>query len=368
MVPFTTINRLHVADNTMLRAGHILEVRGWPNQAGSATYNLKFLVTATVSTTKVNVQAMEDMSTVAFSGSAADTVGLEVVVIGNSATEGQTGASLAPWNIPLDIVNYTQIWRTAFQFTGTVLKAGLKFDKTGPYADKAKDATLQHAIEMELGFLFGTRTLSTDSVTGLPRRTTGGIEWFLKQWELGNTTNGGAFNYRPGGSAATADTDDNKRIINNSTGTMSLKQYHNYLERLFRVTNNVAQEKLVFCGTGFLQVIHDLYLGKATLNVNVPVKNQWGWDIVSHATPFGTVHYKTHPLFSQNATLRNSALFLDVNNLIYRALDGRDTTLLKMVQPNNADYREDEWRGESGLEVRYPESHMFIKNVLTATP
>jgi hypothetical protein len=111
-----------------------------------------------------------------------------------------------------------------------------------------------------------------------------------------------------------------------------------------------------------------MFAGKAVLHLNMEAKQKFGWDIVSHLTPFGMVHYKTAPLFSQNATLRYSGLFLDVWNLIYRYMDGRDTTLLKMRQPNNADYREDEWLGECGLELRFPESHMYIKNFTTVTP
>jgi hypothetical protein len=240
-----------------------------------------------------------------------------------------------------------------------VLKTGLKFDRTGPYKDKAKDATLQNAIEMEKSFLFGVQQQYIDPTTGLPTRLTGGIEWYLRQWELGSVY---------GNTAATVDSDDNKRIITNSSGAMSLATYNDYMERLFRVTSNKAQEKLVLCGSGFLSRLNTMFVGKGILKINQEVKEQFGWDIVSHLLPWGTVHYKTHPLFTQNATLRSSAMFLDVWNLIYRYMDGRDTTLLKMRQPNNADYREDEWLGECGLELRFPESHMFIKNFLTVTP
>jgi hypothetical protein len=45
-------------------------------------------------------------------------------------------------------------------------------------------------------------------------------------------------------------------------------------------------------------------------------------------------------------------------------MEGRDTELLTERQPNNADYREDEWFTEAGLESRFPESGMYLQNVL----
>ncbi len=283
---------------------------------------------------------------------------MDALVIGNAATEGQVGAALAPYVTPTPITNYTQIFRTPFQFTGTVLKTGMKFDKTGPYRDKAKDATIQHAEEMEKAYLFGRKSLYTGG-SGLPMRTTGGVLWYLSQWEAGTTY---------GNTAATLDTDDNKRIISNVAGSLSLTQLNGFMERLFRVTSNRAQEKLVLCGSGFLAALNDMFVGKGILKINQDAKETFGWDIVSHLLPWGTVHYKTHPLFTQNPSLRYSALYLDVWNLIYRYMDGRDTTLLKWRQPNNADYREDEWFGEAGLELRFPESHMFIGNFRQAIP
>jgi hypothetical protein len=350
--------RVKVADSTQFRVGHVIQISTVPNGAATATQNLKGIVTSIVSgvTTKIEVRWIEAYTSVS---NDTDANSLEVMVIGNAASEAQVGAALAPYTVPLNIANYTQIFRTPFQFSGTVLKTGLKYDRTGPYKDKAKDATLQHAMEMEKGFLFGVKQLYIDATSGLPTRLTGGVEWFLRQWEAGTVY---------GNTAATLDTDDNKRIIENSAGSMNLATYNKYMERLFRVTSNQAQEKLVLCGTGFLARVNDLFVGRAVLELNMEAKQKFGWDVVSHLTPFGMVHYKTAPLFSQNASLRNCGLFLDVWNLVYRYMDGRDTTLLKLRQPNNADYREDEWLGECGLELRFPESHLFIKNFQTVVP
>ena len=64
----------------------------------------------------------------------------------------------------------------------------------------------------------------------------------------------------------------------------------------------------------------------------------------------------------------NAENILEVRNLKYRYLTGRDTELLKERQPNNADYRQDEWLTECGIEIRFPESHMVLKGVNSYTP
>jgi hypothetical protein len=61
-------------------------------------------------------------------------------------------------------------------------------------------------------------------------------------------------------------------------------------------------------------------------------------------------------------------LILDVQNLKYRYMQGRDTELLKNRQNNGDDFRRDEWLTEAGLECRFPESHMFIQNITNYTP
>lgn len=99
------------------------------------------------------------------------------------------------------------------------------------------------------------------------------------------------------------------------------------------------------------------------LTSDLPMGDTYGMDVVKHVSPFGTIYYKTHPLYSQHPALRYNALFLDVHNLRYRYLIGSDTELYDNRQANDADNRKDEWLTEAGLEVRYPEAHMYLKNV-----
>ncbi len=286
-------------------------------------------------------------------------VGLEVWVVGNSAAQGIGDISSQIYNLPIPIENFAQLYRTPFSFSGTALKTAAKFDESGPYKDKSKEASIYHMIEIEKSLIFGQKSLqAVDPISGLPRYTTGGILYWLSQWEAGTLYGNTAANY---------DTDDNKRIIANPNGTMNLSFYNTLLERAFRVTNNISNEKLVLCGSGFLSVMNQMYENRTNFQTNVPMEDAYGMNVVRHVTPYGTVYYKTHPLFSQNPTWRYNALFLDIQNLRCRPMTGRETALLKNRHARDFDGRKDEWLGELGLEFRFPESHMYLQNVKAFT-
>ena len=93
----------------------------------------------------------------------------------------------------------------------------------------------------------------------------------------------------------------------------------------------------------------------------------YGNDVVTWISPWGTLHFKSHPLFNQQSILRNNALIVDVNRLRFRPLNDRDTTLLPNRQENDTDGRKDEWLTEAGLEVNMPESQMYLQNIQTIT-
>lgn len=292
--------------------------------------------------------------------------GVSVPAIGTSFVEGAsvaTGQEAELYSLPIEPRNYTQIFRTPFTLTGTAMATAIRYDESGPYKDKAKEAALNHMADLERAFIFGAARSTT--VSGLPMRYTGGILYFLRAWELGNnaTSVAGMPVYQSEDVSSATYTNDLKRIIDLSGVAITERIYDMLLERVFRVTNNTTNEKLVLCGNQALNVINQLYKTKSCLTADLPLKDTYGMNVVKHVTPFGTLYYKTHPLFNEDPTLRGSMLIVDVNNLKYRYLQGRDTTLLKNRQNPGDDFRRDEWLSECGLEVRFPESHMYIMNL-----
>jgi len=372
--PFSVVQdniiRVAVADATVFRIGHSVQIRS-VTTSGTATPDVFGVVTNVLNALTPQLIEIRILTAVSNILNTSANIANEVFVIGSAFRQGIVDISSQIYNTPVNVPNNCQIFRTPFSMTGTALKTSVKYDDTGAYKDMAKENSVYHMIEMEKAFLFGQQTESVDPASGLPTYTTGGLLWFMNQWQLG-TANGGIYgntgSYSSGLAAGSVDTADDARIIANSSGVLNEKIYDGYLERAFRITNNVANEKLCFCGSGFLNVINQLYKSKSNLTADLPLEDTYGMNVVKHLTPFGTVYYKSHPLFSQNDTLRYNALFVDVHNLVYRYVQGRDTELLKNRQPMDADFRKDEWLTEAGIEVRFPESNMYIQNVKDYAP
>ena len=353
---------LQVVSSSAFQVGQIIMLLD--ASVASTTQHIKAIVTANdTDNNRLTIRFIgEDISTI--NNDSGDQNGISVVVIGNAHSEGAS-ALTGNVRLPVKFTNHTQIFRNAFSFTRTALKHPTDFDSSGVYKEKAKDNAIDHMVEMEMAFLWGTKGSQNVVVDGetLPERTTGGVRYFLEQWEAANST------YRGGSGAAavTANTDDNKRIINFSTGSVAWKDFNDYIERAFRTTNNRAFEKLVLCGNGFLAAINTALENRAVTNKNFRSETVYGINITTWESPFGTLHFKTHPLLNRSAAWRNDAIVLDVQNLKFRPLNDSDTTLLKNRQANGQDRRKDEWLTEAGLECRFPESHMWFENLQTIT-
>lgn len=335
---------------------------------GGGLASIKGVITA-VGTGYIQFQCSETTPTLVNSvnlitGGTPGPVDAPVLLIGTAVAEGAS-ASSGRFYPPIRVTNYTQIFRNAFSFTRSAMKQPAEFDKTGIYREKAEDNLRQHMVDMEMAFLFGTKRVDNVVEGGelVPRRQTGGLLWFLEQWEAANSIyRGGA-----GAPAITANSNDLKRIISLPSNTVTFSAFNGYLERAFRTTNDKAFEKLFLCGSGFLGALNTYLEGKAQLNKQFASQKVYGMNVVTWETPFGTVHFKTHPLFSRQPTLRYNGLLLDVQNLKYRSLNDSDTTLLDNRQARDFDGRKDEWITEAGLEVNLPESCMYIANMQSMT-
>ncbi len=359
------IYRVLVADSTAFKETHLVLVNDVAVDGG--TTNVQGIVTSIIDATHIEVRMTEKVTTV--NNTAAGAGNRPVQQIGTANSEGalsSTGRLICPSNPS----NHTQIFRDAIYFTSTSLKMPANFDKTGLYVEKSKDASIDHMTGIEKAFLFGQKSIQNvpHPITGelVPMRTTGGLLWYLQEWEK---VNGGVFGYREGAAAITSNDDDLKRIIKiPGAGSVTWGFLNNLFERVFRKTNNRAFEKLALCGNGALGAINALLeCGILTHNKSMGAESTYGMNVVSVETLYGTIHFKTHPLFNEDANLRYSMLITDVGNLKYRALNDRDTTLLDNRQQNDEDGRKDEWLTECGLEVRFPESHMFITNLREVT-
>lgn len=297
-----------------------------------------------------------------------------VRVIGSAYGEGQSGTGLAATGFkrPFWVQNTTQIFRDHFTFPGSVLKMGLKYDKSGPYKEKAHDTVTDHMTGIERALLFGKRSTTTRTSfdTGqedLTVRTMSGIIEFLELWDAGSTglsIDGATYAPYSFKGASTSDTDDQKRIITNAAGTISVDRFNGFAEKIGRYHTNKSGDKLVICGSGALMALTKMFRNNSSFQVKYGEK-VYGLTVTIITTPFGDFNLITHPLFNEDTTMTYWMLFLDIWNLKYRPLVDRDTRLLKNRQNNGDDFRKDEYLTEAGLEMWMPESHMLVKNVQT---
>ena len=357
-----TSYKVSVTSSANMTATTVLLLNDIPLTAGGTT-SLRGIITAVDSATKVTVTALATVAGVDNRKASYDTIvnsatrtDPAIVRIGTANPEASLSGT-GFFQTPDLYENYTQIFRTPFNSSTTQLKAGMKWDETGHYAEQSHDALLRHMMDLEMALLWGIKSKMTAASgiagTNTNQRTMGGIKYFLEQYEANN-------------GAPTSDDDPEKRIIANTGGTMSLKRWNSYMQKLFKVTNQRDFTKLCLCGGGFLQVVNDLLSGQTTFNIEYDGDESFRFKVTAWEGLFGKVLFLAHPLFNHTGSFNNSGMFIDVLNLNLRPLNDRDTQLRPEIQPNNADYREDEFLTEIGMENIHAESHMLMNNVHVA--
>lgn len=255
------------------------------------------------------------------------------MVIGTMNEEGTTAPTAKAYD-PTEYYNYTQIFRNSLDMTRTAMKTKLR---TGDaYAEAKRDCLELHSIEMEKAFLWGIRTTGTGTA-GKPRRTTNGV---IRQI----TTN-------------VSDYYSNSTYSGQTWLQGGELWLDTMLEQVFRYGSS---EKMAFAGSGAVLGLNRLAKASGQITMT-PMTAAYGLKVMQWITPFGTMYLKTHPLFSYEATNRNSMLVFEPANLIYRYLD--DTKFKADIQANDVDGKKDEYLTEAGLELHFEKAFGWLNGV-----
>lgn len=260
-----------------------------------------------------------------------------LLVIGNINPEGGQMPDAIALN-PVEHYNYTQIFRTPLSITRTARKTRLR---TGNDYQKAKRECLEmHSIEMELAFLWGIMTSNTGD-NGKPERTTQGLINFIRANAAANC--------------------DDYTLNATYAGVNWVTSGETWLKAMFeQIFRYGAEDKLCFCGSGALLGIDALAMAGGQVNLQ-PAQKTYGMQIRTWITPFGTIHMKTHPLFSFDATTRNMMVIFEPKALTYKYID--DTSFYgenaSKTHPEGygsrrIDGTEEEYLTECGLEMDHP--------------
>jgi hypothetical protein len=253
--------------------------------------------------------------------------------IGNAFAEG-VGAPNASNRNPTKLFNYTQIFKTTYEITGTAAETDTR---TGdPIKTDKKRRMFDHSAAMELAFLFGKR-FETTGANGKPLRFTGGFLYMLSQYASSRIT---AFTTTP------------------TTGTLLDAVYP-----IWDYDSEAGNERIAFCGNGFLNSINKLANNQANVQINFDgYVTVYGMKLMHWVFPQGEIYLKTHPLFNTHARFTNDAFIFDPTAIKYRYMSNRDTQFKDNIQLPDADSKKGMWWGECGCEFEHAKTSCWLSN------
>lgn len=315
------------------RVGHVIMLR----DASNYLHDVRGKVTAK----GANYLTVKILQTYAGqSATAADNTYDTILIIGNVNEENAARPASISYD-PVKYNNYTQIFRTPLEISRTAKQTKLR---TGDaYLRMKKEALEIHGIEREKAFIWGVPSENTGT-GGLPERTTGGLVNFIKSNVPGNVMD---FTVEEAGNS----------WIGAGEDWLDTK-----LEQLFRYG---SPEKLALCGSGAMLGIQRLAKAAGWSNFTATTAS-YGIKVVRWTTPFGEIYLKTHPLFSFEATDRNTMLILDTKNMKSRILQDTmfkgDKSITESIDTGRDGIAE-EFLTEDGLEFHHPDTFGILHNV-----
>lgn len=231
---------------------------------------------------------------------------------------------------PVKYLNYVQIFKEAYEITGTVEVT--KFRTGDPWSLDKKRKMFDHSRAIEWSILFG-RASEVTGPNGKPLRTFGGI---LSQIPA-----------------------TRKKIFSAGATTTRLT-WDNFLTgvyRSFEYSTGAGDERVMFCGNTALNALNKMVnrnpAGGTAANVhNVswggPVK-MYGMNLRELILPQGRLFIRSHPLLNRSGryvsstwtpnVYNSSCWILDFSSIEYVSLKGRDTRTKDDIQQKGEDTR-----------------------------
>lgn len=265
-------------------------------------------VTAVLSDTSFNVARGASGTTAAAISSLAS-----FTLIGSAYAEG-TAAPRAVSRNPVKFSNLTQIFKNAYELTGT---ADSTTARTGSaWSNDKKRKMFDHARGIELSMFFGQKSEVTDATNGKPKRTMASLRTFIP---------------------AAQQTMMSSTILVSASGAAT---FADAAAVAFNFDMGGGDTRIGFCGN-----LARTELGKS-IQAATGIKMElgsviklWGMNFQELVMPFGRLLLKSHPLLSVHPLYRKSLFILDFSAIKYVALKGRDTQVKDDVQTKDEDVR-----------------------------
>lgn len=245
--------------------------------------------------------------------------------VGSSHAEGTSEPRAASRN-PTKYFNYTQIFKTTYDVTGSAAATKVRTGDT--LKNERKRKAFDHSRDLEFSLLFGRRYETTGD-NGKPLRYTGGIRSFIPAQ---NTT---VFTSTPSMTGAT-------------------NNFFDAVYKVFDYDTEAGRDRIAIGGNGALNALNKMIANEdgVTFDMKDTIK-MYGLDLQTIRLPQGTLHFKTHPLLNRHSLYTNSMWILDFSALKWRYLKGRDTDFEDNIQAKGEDAVRGQWMTDAGLEVAY---------------
>lgn len=269
-----------------------------------------------------------------------------LLVIGTAFPEG----SKAPIGLaydPYKRYNKCQIFRRTTAITGTASKTKVR---TGDEWREAKRECAEYiSIDIEQAMWFSKQSETT--LDGQPIRTMDGV---MNQIDAGNTIDCSAA--YPNG--------------------VSFDDLQVLIKDIFKYGSS---EKMCFCGDLFLLTLQQIIQQTPhCVWVFDSSKKEYGMDVTRLKTSFGTLVFKTCPLFNLSTSdfsgdtpiygYDSHGFILDMEQVRYVYLDGRDLHFEDKLEETGEDAKKSGYIAECSIKVAHKENHFHIANLAKAKP
>lgn len=287
----------------------------------AATFTVEYLkVTSVQSDTQFTVSRGAAGSTAA---TIADNIFL--LKVGSAFAEGTSEPAATSRN-PTEYSNYCQIFKTAYDVTGTASKTATRTGDT--LKNERKRRAFDHARDQEFAFLFG-RKAQTTGANNKPERYMDGIRRIIPS-----------------------------KTTTVFTGAVSMTgATNNFLDSVYKVfdyNTEAGDQRIGICGNGALNELNKMIAKDSNTQVQYAGEvDLYGMTLTKIVLPQGTIYLKTHPLLNRHSLYTKSMWLLDFSALKLRPMKGRDTDFMDNIQAKGEDAIRGLWQTEIGLEYRY---------------
>ena len=237
--------------------------------------------------------------------------------VGNVYAEGSRSPAVASRN-PVKYVNYTQIFKTAYEVTGTAQNT---YARTGnALKNDRKRRMWDHSQAIEMAILYG---VPHESVTdGKRTGFMGGLRHFIPNDYLGSS--------------------------------WTLDNFMDKISPVFDWDTQAGDERMMFVGNGALNKLNQKIGSQSSGGdrfMYTGEKEMYGMTFKSYEVPQGKIFLKTHPLLNRHPVYQYGGYIIDGSMLMYHPLQNRDTRHQDDIEHTDEDTTKGQWITECTMSV-----------------